>query len=106
MRLSPLQQFILKKAYAARGRVDRVVFLEYYNAVTQKPDSDAQTKIITKSLTRLIDKGLCTAYGHRTPEKWYIEQVEITRSGIHEAKKLFGQQQRLPLRRMRSRSHK
>ncbi len=104
MRLSKLQQFILKETRAVGGRVDRGIFLRYYKAVAQKPSQELQTKIISKSLLRLIDKGLLVGYGRRTPEKWFIESVALTAAGRKQAKLLLGQQQTLPLKKSRKKS--
>ncbi len=58
-----------------------------------------QQNAITKSLERLIDNGLMTGYGRRTPKKWFIEEVALTPKGRKQARKLLGEQQSLPLRR-------
>jgi hypothetical protein len=52
---------------------------------------------MTKSLERLIDKGLMIGYGRRTPEKWFIDEIRLTDVGKKAARKLLGQQQKLPL---------
>ena len=53
---------------------------------------------ITKSLERLIDKGLMIGYGRRTPEKWFIDEVQLTPAGRRAARITLGEQQRLPLK--------
>ncbi len=55
-----------------------------------------QQDAVTKSLERLIDKGLLIGYGRRTPKKWFIDEVILTPKGRKETKKLLGKQQKLP----------
>lgn len=57
-----------------------------------------QQNAVTKSLERLIDKGLMIGYGRRTPKKWFIEEVALTPKGRKQARKLLGEQQALPLK--------
>ncbi len=104
MRLSHLQKFILLNAYLARGQMKRIQLLKYYDKKRGAPKLEDQQGIITKSLERLIERGVLIGYGRRTPEKWFIESVKLTGKGKRESKKLLGQQQVLPLR-LRRRSH-
>lgn len=97
MQLSKLQQFILREAYVISGRVDRDVFLRYYKTVKNAPAKELQAKIISKSLLRLIDRGLMIGHGRRTSEKWFIETIILTKKGRKQTQSLFGQQQVLPL---------
>lgn len=101
MRLSPLQQYILKTVYDRGGRVDREVFFRYYKSDKKPPNPVIQTKVITKSLFRLIDKSLMLGFGYRTQHRWFLESVELTPNGKKEAAKFFGEQQELPLTRKR-----
>lgn len=97
MRLSPLQKFILRTCYTTPPRiVPRIGFARFYDNQKVKPDD--LINIITKSLEALIDRGLLTGYGVRTPKKWFIKEVKLTAVGRREAKALFGQQQPLPLK--------
>lgn len=90
MRLSALQRFILRECYGQRkSRNDRKAFLKFYRS---RPPKDA-TDSITKSLERLIDKGLMIGYGRRTPKKWFIQEVSLTPLGRKIAKLTLGQQQ-------------
>jgi len=41
-----------------------------------------QVDAVTKSLERLIDKGMLIGYGVRTRKKWFIREVKLTRPGI------------------------
>ena len=87
--LSTLQRYILRAALAVpRAAVDRRAFLGYYER-QQKPIS---IDSLTKVLERLLDRGLVSGYGRRTPKKWFIERVRLTLVGRTQAKKLYGQQ--------------
>lgn len=96
MRLSLLQRYILGVCFAARGKVGRAPLHAFYNGKTQRPKSVVD--VVTKTLERLIDKGLLMGIGVRTPKKWYIKEVRLTPLGKRFAKKLQGEQQKLPLR--------
>lgn len=98
MRLSNLQKFILLSVLGTKTNYKRNLFHRFYNKQKKPPKKDDQQGIITRSLERLIDKGLMIGYGRRTPEKWFFDEVRLTSKGRKEARKLFGQQQALPLR--------
>jgi len=98
MRLSQLQKYILLSVLGTKAKYKRNSLLRFYNKQRKPPKKDDQQGIITKSLERLIDKGLMVGYGRRTPEKWFIDEVRLTGKGRKEARKLFGRQQLLPLR--------
>lgn len=95
---SPLQQYILEGCYLQKdSKIDRESFVDFY-----QDDSPilppARTKIITQSLERLIDRGFLVGYGVRTPQKWFIKEVRITRSGAKDWEKfLERKQKKLPL---------
>lgn len=94
---SALQEYILAECYARRVRVARRVFEEFYSE-RSPVKKNLRVKIITCSLERLIDRGLLTGYGLRTPQKWFIEGVKITRAGIRVwQRNLARRQRRLPL---------
>ena len=92
MHLSELQKYILKATYAHGARCPRDRFMAFY-----KKSTEAEAKIITRSLERLITKGYLIGYGHKTAEKWFTETVSLTPVGRTVSRRLFGQQQRLPL---------
>lgn len=109
MRLSALQKHILLTSYgspstpAASGglrsggkRISRTVFHKFYEGKVMK--QKAVVDVITRTLERLIDKGLMVGLGVRTPKKWYIKEVRLTPAGRKAARKLRGEQQRLPLK--------
>ncbi len=97
MKLSQLQKFILRTSVNGKSRTKRAVLLKYYDKFGKDVKTIDRPGILTKSIERLIDKGLMIGYGRRTPEKWFIDEVALTVKGVREAKKLFGQQQTLPL---------
>jgi len=97
MSLSRLQKFILIKCYNSKSfRVNRIGFLSFYSN-QGRAKADMRTKIITSSIESLIDRELMTGYGVRTAHKWFIREVSLTDKGKKVARKLFGEQMRLPL---------
>lgn len=99
MRLSDLQKYILKSIWQAGYNCQNRRELEdYYKDRSHPPSEEQRIKIITRSLERLIDKGLLIAYGHKTQEKFFIEEVKLTIQGRRVARELVGKQMKLPLR--------
>src|SRR3989339_360989 len=98
MRLSNLQKYILINLHGSKGKLKWSQLLRFYDKQKNPPKKDDQHGILTKSLERLIDKGLMIGYGRRTPEKWFIDEVKLTPRGRRTAKTLLGEQQHLPLR--------
>lgn len=99
MLLSSLQKYILLQSIQSRkGLFVRDDLRTFYGRIEHAPKTDDQQNSITKSLERLIDKGLLIGYGRRTPEKWFIDSIKLTPLGRRTAKKLLGEQQQLPLR--------
>ncbi len=96
MRLSLFSRHILNVCYLAKGRVGRKPFAAFYEGKDARPKDVVDT--VTRTLERLIDKGLLTGLGVRTPKKWYIKEVRLTPAGRKVARKLQGEQQRLPLK--------
>lgn len=106
MRLSSLQKYILLLCYLARKtHVPRVEFLRFYEGQPDPPKSEDRQNALTKSMERLIDKGLMVGYGRRTPMKWFIDEVKLLPAGRWAAKRLMGQQQTLPLHLTHSRTN-
>lgn len=94
---SSLQQRILEECFRRREQVNRQRFTVFYGTDSKVKLSD-RTKIITQSLERLIDRGFLVGYGVRTPKKWFIKEVRITRLGIKQWEKfLERKQKKLPL---------
>lgn len=99
MRLSSLQKYILLTSYgspstpAASGglrsggkRISRTVFHKFYEGKVMK--QKAVVDVITKTLERLIDKGLMVGLGVRTPKKWYLREVRLTPLGRRVARQM------------------
>lgn len=98
MRLSALQKFILTESYQRKGRLKKKILLNFYDKQKEKPSEKDQVDTVTKSVESLIDKGMMVGYGVRAPTKWYIEEVRLMPKGRKVARKLLGEQQRLPLK--------
>ncbi|MBU0597470.1 hypothetical protein KKF61_00560 [Patescibacteria group bacterium] len=96
MRLSQLQKYILLNGLGPKGKLRRNQLDKYYDKQKKAPKKGDQQGIITKSLERLIEKGLLIGYGRRTHEKWFIEEYRLTTQGRQATRQLYGQQQTLP----------
>ncbi|MBI2552305.1 hypothetical protein HYW17_03355 [Candidatus Uhrbacteria bacterium] len=96
LRLSALQRYVLGVCLAARGKVGRAPLHKFYEGKVVKHKDVVDT--VTKTLERLIDKGLLIGIGVRTPKRWYIKEVRLTPAGRKAAKRLQGEQQKLPLK--------
>jgi len=97
MRLSILQKYILHQCYLEKKKLNRSRLTKFYNNKKKSPKKEDQINIITKSIERLIERGLLVGYGVRTPEKWFIREIRLTRKGMKIAKELMGQQQKLKI---------
>ena len=99
MRLSNLQKYILKKVWNSNKlKVNRYNFNSFYSQKKKDPQKNLQIKIITKSIERLIDRGLLIGFGEKTQYKLFINKVKLTSFGKKETKKLFGEQIKLPFK--------
>ena len=99
MRLSNLQKYILKKVWNSNKlKVNRYNFNSFYNQKKKDPQKNLQIKIITKSIERLIDRGLLIGFGEKTQYKLYIHKVKITPLGKKIIKKILGEQIKLPFK--------
>lgn len=99
MNLSELQKYILKTTLQNdKARLSRNIFEKFYDNKKNSPSTKIRANIITKSIERLIDKGLLTGFGEKTQYKLFITQVKLTTRGKKSAQNLFGQQVSLPLR--------
>ncbi len=110
MALSNLQKYILLKAYEERGKFGRDKLLRFYatssyakatTGKSKKPKKEDRVNIITKSLERLVDREFLIGYGTRTPHKWFIKEIRLTKKGEKEAKRLLGEQQKLPFKKLK-----
>ena len=105
MKLSALQKYILTEAYGHK-KVDRKLFNKFYLNKKVAPKGEDRIKIISKSIDRLIDKGLMFGYGQKTKHKWYIKEVSLTALGKTTTKKLLGEQTSLPFKKKKAISKK
>lgn len=96
MKLSTLQKFILRSCYGIKGKVARVKFQKFYESQKNPPIKEEQIKIISRSIDRLINRGLLIGWGEKTQYKWFIKEVQLTPTGRRLAKKLQGEQTKLP----------
>ncbi|MFH1292167.1 MAG: hypothetical protein ABIH87_03135 [bacterium] len=98
MVFSHLQQHILKECYIRKDtEVDRQIFSGFYDKKSQIKQG-LKTKITTKSMERLIDRGMLVGYGVRTPKKWFIKKVKLTVFGRKQWQRwLKRKQKKLPL---------
>ncbi|MCX6746418.1 MAG: hypothetical protein NTX00_05440 [Candidatus Parcubacteria bacterium] len=98
MRLSKLQKYILLQCFDNKNKLDRKVLLGFYRVYKKKPSREIMVNSITSSLERLIKKGLIVGFGELTKEKTFINKIRLTIIGKKSAKKLLGEQKRLPLK--------
>ncbi len=99
MRLSKLQKYILLQCLAdPKKKFPRDQLLQFYDNRRKKPQRKEMIDSLTKSLDRLIDRGLMIGYGQRTPRKWYLKEIKLTVPGRKVAKKYLGEQQFLPFK--------
>jgi hypothetical protein len=100
MRFSALQKYILLQCLNSKsGKILRTHLNQFYNQRQSKPK--LITKIITQSLERLINREFLIGHGIRTPHKWFIKEIKLTSKGRKEARKLLGEQMKLPLRSLK-----
>lgn len=98
MPLSALQKYIVRQtAENQKNRLARQVLRYYYAKAKHPPIPQLQTKIITKSLERLIDQGYLVGFGQKTQHKLFITHIKLTARGKKIAQKLLGQQAELPI---------
>jgi len=99
MKISPLQKYILLTVYTSRSKkISRQIFTRFYEKSRRKPKEADVQNIITKSIERLINREFLVGYGRHTPHKWFIEAVRLTLKGKKLARKLLGEQQKLPFK--------
>ena len=99
MKLSKLQKYILEKAWQSKKRkVSRHNFHSFYSQKKKNPLKSLQIKIITKSIERLIGRGLLIGFGEKTQYKLFIKKVKLTLLGKKVIKKILGEQIKLPFK--------
>lgn len=102
MKLSSLQKYILKQALQSnKARVSRALLDKFYTNKKSAPAQKIRANIITKSIERLIDKGLLVGFGEKTQHKLFIQQIRLTAKGKKTALGLLGQQAELPFKKRR-----
>ena len=93
MNLSELQKYILKTTLQNdKARLSRNIFEKFYDNKKNSPSTKIRANIITKSIERLIDKGLLTGFGEKTQYKLFITHIKLTSRGKKIALKLLGEQ--------------
>ena len=93
MKLSALQKYILMECLTADEKILRGKLLKYYSNKKNKPKIKDQRDIISKSLNKLIEKGLIVGYGKRTAEKWFFTFIQLTPKGKKKAMEIFKSKQ-------------
>lgn len=98
--LSSLQKFILLQgSLTGFGATSKKSLLKYYDKKSNKPDSKDAKNIISKSVDRLIGKGLIVGFGYKTAEKMFISSIKLTPQGKKIVRRLQGVQQKLPFKK-------
>lgn len=78
--------------------MERKLLRQFYGKQSKPAEDRYQEGIVTNSLERLIDRGLAIGYGRRTPCKWFITHIKLTKQGIKKAIEILESKQRkLPL---------
>ena len=95
MILSALQKFILKESFGEKKYLLVKGYLKFYQNQRKVSARSEQVKIISKSIDRLINKGLLVGFEEKTKEKWFIKEVKLTAVGQRLAKKLTGEQTKM-----------
>ncbi len=99
MKLSQLQKFILKQGLNyGRPKIPRKIFDKFYDNLKNPPKPKIRANIITRSLERLIDKGLIIGFGQKTQYKLFIEEIKLTNQGKKRALALLGEQTQIKFR--------
>ena len=103
MNLSGLQKYIILECLNAKnGRIFRASLANFYGQAKTPPKKELLVKIITKSIERLIHRDLVVGFGEITSERQFIREVKLTQKGRLVAKKLLGEQMRIPLKNQNS----
>jgi len=96
--LSELQKYILTTCILARSsrRIRKDTLIEYYHGKRNVPSTSEQQGTVTKSIERLVTRGLLSVQGRKTSKKMFIRDIRLTPLGRKRARALLGEQQRLP----------
>ncbi|MEK7072245.1 MAG: hypothetical protein AAB969_01600 [Patescibacteria group bacterium] len=99
MALSDLQKYILNKGLeGSKNTVGKTVLKRFYITQKSQPKEEDQINIITKSVDKLIKRGLVKGVGTKTAKKWFVKEVILTKKGVKIAKELLGKQEELPFK--------
>jgi len=104
MKFSSLQKYILRQAYLNKGKSSRKRLEKFYENKKKKPKQEDIVNIITKSIDRLIKKELMIGQGIKTAKKWFVKEIRLTPQGRKWAKKLLGEQLKLPFKKGKNKS--
>lgn len=97
MTLSKLQRYIMFTVWeSTKTKVSRQNFHQFYAGLKKAPNKELQANIITKSIARLIDRGLLVGFGTKTQHKLFIESVKLSPGGKKNARLSFCQQATFP----------
>jgi len=97
VQLSILQKFILIKTWEnKKNTISRQIFDSFYSSKKNPPAAKIRANIITKSIERLIDRGLLIGLGEKTQHKLFINQVRLTPKGKKTTISLLDRQAQFP----------
>lgn len=99
MPFSALQKYITKSCYGQKKVLVKTRFEKFYCGLNKVSGKSERTKIISRSIDRLINKGIMTGWGEKTQHKWFISEIRLTPSGRKAAKKLQGEQTKLQFKK-------
>lgn len=98
-KFSLLQRYILRQGYLAGSKIiSKTSLLKYYEKKSFHPQKKDAVNILSKSIDRLIERGLVVGYGYKTAEKLFIISIKLTPNGRKNARQLMGMQQKLPFK--------
>jgi len=92
-RKNSTKKFILTETLGTKqNKVNRNVLNKFYDKEKNPPKKKIQTNIITKSIERIINKGLAIGFGEKTQYKLFITHLKLTAKGRKIALSLLGKQ--------------
>lgn len=98
---SQLQKYILLSAFNQKKLLAREQIRGFYYNYKIKPKKKDQEDAITKSIDRLIGRGMIIGLGYKTSRKWYNKSVKLTPLGKKSARELLGKQLSLPFKKLK-----
>lgn len=97
MNLSSWQRLMLREAAKAKPRVHRRLFEQEYKRLNPEASQKEVMDMVTKTMERLIDRGLAIGYGYKTQYKLFLTTLNLTPAGRKVAKEISKKQILLPL---------